>query len=127
MSQYVLAFLCGTSSALLVSSVLRRWPTRWTALVVNAAMSFLLGGFAAAGPLFTPTQSTLGYAGLGTVTSLAFVVRDRVPAPADLPSAVRLATGVFRLIALHAAVCTTFGMAGYLSADVGALLIYKLT
>jgi hypothetical protein len=126
MIQHSLVFLAGASSALVVSLAVRRWRTRWTALVINAALSFLLGGFAAAGQLFSPTATVLGYAALGTVTSLAFVVRDRVPAPTDVPSAVRLATGVFRLIGLHAVVCTAFGMAGFLLADVGAILIYKL-
>ena len=89
-------------------------------------MSFLLGGFAAADPLFSPTATMLGYALFGTVTSLAFVVDHRVVAPTDAASAVRLATDVLRLIGLHAAVCTTFAMGGFLMADVGAILIYKV-
>jgi hypothetical protein len=121
----LLVFLAGALSTFLVSIALRRWPTRWTALVINAAMSFVLGAFAAAGSLFTPATSLLGYAALGTVTSLAFVVEDRVPPPGDVRAALRLATGFLRLIAVHAVVCTAFCMAGFLLADVTAILIYK--
>jgi hypothetical protein len=125
MIHHALVFLSGTLSAFLVSLAVRRWRTRWTALVINAATSFLLGGFAAVGALFTPTQTVFGYAALGTATSLAFVARDRVPAPTDIDSTVRLASGVFRLVALHAVLCTAFGMAGFLVADAGAIIVYK--
>ena len=121
-----LVFGSGAASALVVALAVRRWRTRWTALVVNAALAFLLGGFAAAVPLFSSTAITVGYAALGTVTSLAFVMVDQIPAPADVSSAIRLTSNVFRLIAMHAVVCTAFGMAGYLIADVGAIAVYKL-
>lgn len=122
----VLVFVSGAASALAVALAVRRWRTRWTALVINAAMAFLLGGFAAAGPLFSATAITVGYAALGTVTSLAFVMVDRVSAPVDASSAIRLTSNVFRLIASHAVVCTAFGMTGFLIADVSAIAAYKL-
>ena len=121
-----LVFGSGAASALLVSLTVRRWRTRWTALVINAVMAFLLGGFAAAVPLFSPTAITVGYAALGTVTSLAFVMVDQIPAPANVPATIRLTVNVFRFIAMHAVVCTAFGMAGFLIADVSAIAIYKL-
>ena len=126
MIHYGLVFLSGSASALVAALVVRRWRTRWTALVVNAVTSFLLGGFAAAGGLFSPIQTTLGYAALGTATSLAFLASDRTTLTPDGSSAVLLATRVVRLLAVHAVVCTAFAMAGYLIADAGAILILKL-
>ncbi|BBZ27170.1 hypothetical protein MMAD_14650 [Mycolicibacterium madagascariense] len=127
MIHYGLIFLSGAVSSLVAALVVRRWRTRWAALVVNAVTSFLLGGFAAAGGLFSPTQTTLGYAALGTATSLAFLAGNGSTWRPDGSSPVLLASRVLRLVAVHAVVCTAFAMAGYLIADAAYILIVKLT
>jgi hypothetical protein len=124
--QLPLIFGSGALSAYVVSLILRRWRTRWTALVVNAAMSFALGAFAAADPLYSSTTSKLGFAAFGTVVSLVFVADRPQVAPADLRSAIRLTVDVLRLLAMHAALCATFAMAGFLVADAAAILVYKI-
>jgi hypothetical protein len=125
MSQVLWVFLGGAVSAYLVSRILGRWPTRWTALVVNSAMSFLLGALAATAPAFPPTVALAGYGLLGTATSLMFVVGDRRPVPVGVSATLRMAGGVARLLALHAVLCAAFAMLGFLCGEIGLVLVYK--